>query len=81
MRVQLTIPQLAAAAELGYTQGRITIEVQGYTGPFKTIPGPAGLSVEAFADYMTAFREMQSSVFAEENIHYLRPRLLGVVSP
>jgi hypothetical protein len=80
LRVQLTIPQLAAAAELGYTQGRITIEVQGYTGPFKSIPAPAGLSVEAFTEYTTTFREMQAAVFAEENVRYLRPRLLGVVS-
>jgi hypothetical protein len=80
LRVQLTIPQLAAAAELGYTQGRITIEVQGYTGPFKSVPAPAGLSVEAFTEYTTAFREMQAAVFAEKNVRYLRPRLLGVVS-
>jgi hypothetical protein len=80
LRVQLTIPQLAAAAELGYTQGRITIEVQGYAGPFTSIPAPAGLSVEAFSEYTTTFREMQAAVFAEENVRYLRPRLLGVVS-
>lgn len=77
---KLTIPQLAAAAELGYTQGRITIEVQGYTGPVGTIPAPGGLSVESFTQYMTAFQQMQSAVFAQENAHFLRPRLLGIVS-
>ena len=78
---KLTIPQLAAAAELGYTQGRITIEVQGYTGPIGTIPVPGGLSVESFAEYMSAFQALQTAVFAAENAAYLRPRLLGIVTP
>ncbi|WP_050526292.1 hypothetical protein [Pseudorhodobacter aquimaris] len=77
---KLTIPNLAASAQLDYGKSdvRIALSVSGFCGPLgDLIPSPAQLSVENFAEYMQAFANIQKYVFGESALHYLRPVHLG----
>lgn len=80
---KLTVPNLAASAQLdhGESDVRIALSVSGFCGPLgDLIPSPAQLSVENFAEYMQAFANIQKYVFGESALHYLRPVHLGYFS-
>jgi len=74
----LSLPTLAAKAQLGMADAKIGISVLGYGGAFgDLLPAPTKLDVESFGNYMAAFRKIQAQVFGEASIHYLVPTLLG----
>ena len=76
--LQLTLPNLAADAQLNTSDARIGVEVVGYTGPLGTLlPSPQQLNVESFAVYLRAFNSIQEAVFGEAGLPFLAPRLLS----
>ncbi len=78
----LTIPNLAAAAQLSMAETRIGIYVLGFRGPLGDImPAPNDLDVENFSGFMAAFAEIQKRVFSMDNASFLSPTLLGYFDP
>ena len=76
--VELTVPNLAAAAQLGMADTRIGIYILGFRGPIGDImPSPTDLNVENFAGFMAAFSAIQKRVFDIEHAAFLSPTLLG----
>lgn len=74
----VSLPNLAAEAQLGTAEAKIGISVLGFTGAFgDTLPAPAKLDVESFGVYMDAFRKIQGQVFAPASSALLVPTLLG----
>jgi hypothetical protein len=76
-KLQLTLPNLAADAQLNRRDARVAIEVVGYSGPLGSLlPAPERLDVESFAVYLHAFNSIQAAVFGEAGLPYLTPALL-----
>ena len=72
---KLTIPVVAASAELGYRSANIAIQVRGYVGSLgDKLPSPTTLNVESYAEYITSFKAIQDQVFKDEENQ--RPVLL-----
>ena len=77
-KVQLTLPNLAADAQLNGGDARVSIDVVGYSGPLgELLPGPERLNVESLAAYLEAFHAVQAAVFGEIGLHFLTPTLLS----
>lgn len=77
---ELSVPNLAAAAQLGLTEAKIGIYVVGYAGPIGDIlPAPKDLNVENFGDFTAAFAKIQARVFSPEYTQYISPTLLGYI--
>lgn len=63
----VTIPVVAASAELGLANAQIGIHVRGYTGDLADLmPAPSSLDVETYAEYIAAFKKIQAKVFGDE---------------
>ncbi len=76
--VKLTIPNIAAGAQLSQFEARIALSVVGFTGPLgDMLPAPGELNVETLPDYLDAFRKIQSYVFGRDAAGHLAPTLLG----
>jgi hypothetical protein len=76
--IQLTLPNLAADAQLHARDSRVAIEVVGYLGPLGSrLPSPERLDVESFTKYLKAFRDVQALVFGESGLPFLMPTLLS----
>ncbi len=74
----LTIPNIAAGAQLSHFQARIAMSVIGFTGPLGAmLPAPGELNVETLPEYLEAFRNIQSYVFGKDAAGHLAPTLLG----
>src|SRR5262249_3340233 len=77
-KVQLTLPNLAADAQLNGGDARVAIDVVGYSGPLGgLLPGPERLNVESLAAYLEAFHAVQAGVFSEAGLPFLTPTLLS----
>ena len=77
-QTELSVPNLAAAAQLGLAETRIGIYVMGFRGPIGDImPAPADLNVENFGSFMDAFEAIQKRVFSIESVPLLSPTILG----
>jgi hypothetical protein len=77
-KFELSIPNLAAAAQLGQSDTRIGIYVIGFSGVLGEImPAPEDLKVENFSKFMDAFSAIQKKVFSEEQKQNVRPTFLG----
>ncbi|PWQ94730.1 hypothetical protein [Leucothrix arctica] len=76
--IDLTLPNLAASAQLKDTDTRVGISVTGFTGPLgQYLPAPTKLNVESCIEYMNAFREIQKIVFGEESMAFIIPTVLN----
>lgn len=76
--LELTIPNIAAGAQLAHFEARIALSVVGFVGPLgDMLPAPGELNVETLPDYLDAFRKMQSYIFGREGAPFLAPTLLG----
>lgn len=77
-KINLTLPNLAANAQLHNTDTRIGISVIGYAGPLgQYLPAPSKLDVETCIEYWNAFREIQKIVFSAEGLTYVVPTVLN----
>lgn len=77
-KANLTIPNIAAGAQLAHFQARIAMSVIGFTGPLGAmLPAPGELNVDTLPDYLEAFRKIQAYVFSQEGAAFLAPTLLG----
>ena len=80
-QAELTLPNLAADAQLNRHDARITIEVVGFTGALGSLlPAPTRLDVSSLASYLSAFAAIQGQVFSEAGLAYLKPTVLGIQS-
>src|SRR5262249_21799316 len=76
--IQLTLPNLAADAQLYARDARVALEVVGYSGPLGSLlPAPERLDVESLVAYLVAFQNVQASVFSEFGLLYLTPTLIS----
>lgn len=76
----LTLPNIAATAQLNDARARISLSVDGYAGFLgELLPAPDDLNVENLTTYMTAFRDIQKEVFGKDGVQYISPTLLGYV--
>jgi hypothetical protein len=76
--VQLTLPNVAADAQLHSRDARVSMEVVGYAGALGALlPAPQRLDVSSLAEYLSAFRSIQAEVFGERGLACLAPTLLG----
>lgn len=77
-KVELTLPNLAAEAQLKNIDTRVGITVVGYKGPLGgLLPAPGKLDVETCAEYMEAFRKIQAVIFGEEGWRFVVPTTLS----
>ncbi len=77
-KLQLTLPNLAADAQLNARDARVAIDVIGYSGSLGSLlPAPERLNVESLAVYLDAFRAVQEVVFGEAGLPFLMPTLLS----
>lgn len=80
VEADLSIPNLAAAAQLGMSDSRIGISVEGYFGPIgDLLPTPEDLNVENFARFTGATEEIQKRVFGPDGINYFSPTVLSYI--
>ncbi|MEP5624766.1 MAG: hypothetical protein ABJP82_19535, partial [Hyphomicrobiales bacterium] len=76
--VALTLPNIAATAQISNLQARISLSVDGYVGPLgNLLPAPAKLNVENLEVYTSAFKSIQEIVFGPEGSTFIAPTLLG----
>jgi len=76
----LTLPNIAATAQLSSARARISLSVDGYAGSLgELLPAPDDLNVENLASYLAAFRDIQKEVFGKEGTQFIVPTLLGYV--
>lgn len=82
LKTALTLPNIAAEAQISTHRARISLSVDGYTGPLgELLPAPDSLNVENFSMYTTAFKEIQALVFGTDGLNHLSPTLLGYDAP
>jgi hypothetical protein len=76
--VQLTLPNLAADAQLAKRDARIALQVVGYSGALgEMLPSPRRLDVESLATYLESFGRIQQEVFGAQGLRFLTPTLLA----
>jgi len=74
----LTIPNIAATAQLSDARARVSLSVVGYTGHLgQLLPAPDDLNVENLPIYLQAFKSIQAEVFGEKGKEYISPTILG----
>ena len=77
-KLDLTLPNLAAEAQLRNTDTRVGITVVGYRGPLGgLLPAPKKLDVETCVEYVEAFRKIQAVIFGEEGWQFVLPTTLS----
>ncbi len=75
----LTLPNLAASAQLDKSDTRVTISVLGYAGPLgELLPSPSKFDVESCIKYLNSFRDIQKLVFGAEGLINVVPTVLSV---
>jgi hypothetical protein len=76
VKASVTIPAIAAAAELNLATASAAIDVKGYRGDLSAmLPKPTSLDVTSYTAYVSAFGEIQQKVFAD--LANGEPELLG----
>lgn len=74
----LSIPNLAAQAQLGMSEARIGISVVGFFGPVgDLLPAPEDLNVENFSIFTNAAKLIQKRVFGPDGVNFMAPTLLS----
>jgi hypothetical protein len=74
----LTLPNIAATAQLSDIRARIGLSVDGFIGPLgEYLPAPGNLNVENISVYTTAFKQIQAQVFGVAGLNFIAPALLG----
>ncbi len=74
----ISLPNLAADAQLNGSNSRIGIYVNGYAGPLADLlPAPSKLDVETAMEYMESFRDIQRRVFSADMHHFIVPVTLA----
>ncbi|MEO1233255.1 MAG: hypothetical protein AAFZ18_30595 [Myxococcota bacterium] len=77
-KVHLTLPNLAAHAQLNSEKAMIGISVAGYAGPLgEMLPTPKRLDVESYVGYREAFEALQKRVFGEAGAKMISPVVLS----
>lgn len=77
-KLELTLPNLAAEAQLKNTDARVGITVIGYGGPLGSLlPAPRKLDVETCVEYLSAFQKIQAIVFGDEGWQHVLPTTLA----
>ncbi|WP_299923136.1 hypothetical protein [uncultured Pelagimonas sp.] len=78
----VSIPNIAAEAQLGMSDAQMEISVRGFSGFLGALlPAPDTVNLTSYAAYMEAFQKIQKHVFCEENAEYLVPVVLGKHKP
>ncbi len=78
----VSIPNIAAEAQLGMSEAQMEISVRGFSGFLgDLLPAPDTVNLTSYAAYMEAFQKIQKHVFCEENAEYLVPVVLGKHQP
>lgn len=76
--LELTLPNLAARAQLSMGESRVGISVVGFNGPLGSLlPAPKQLDVEAFGAYVEAFDRIQAFVFSTDGLEFIHPTVLS----
>ena len=76
--LELTIPNLAARAQLGMSEARIAVSVVGYSGALgELLPSPENLNVENLSVFMQAAKAIQARVFGPSGAVHLAPTVLS----
>ncbi|MCA8992273.1 MAG: hypothetical protein KDA69_01520 [Planctomycetaceae bacterium] len=74
----LSIPNIAASAQLESCDARIGLTVLGFTGPIgDMLPAPDDLNVTNYAKFTEAFQKIQAHVLGTNGENYLAPTVLG----
>lgn len=80
--VQVSIPNIAAEAQLGLSRAEMEISVRGFSMPLgDLLPAPKAVDLTSYTEYVEAFGKVQAFVFSQANRQYLSPVLLGVHTP
>lgn len=76
-KLELTIPNIAASAQISSADARVCISVVGYAGPLGDhFPAPNKFDVETCIDYLHSFSEIQRTIFSHSNLSHIKPTLL-----
>ncbi|MEZ5944391.1 MAG: hypothetical protein R3C18_23635 [Planctomycetaceae bacterium] len=74
----LSIPNIAASAQLESGDARIGLTVLGFNGPIgDMLPAPDDLNVTNYAKFTEAFQKIQAHVLGTAGENYLAPTFLG----
>ncbi|MEM7674465.1 MAG: hypothetical protein AAF449_00525 [Myxococcota bacterium] len=80
--IGLTLPNLAASAQLSQIDARVGITVLGYAGALGDyLPAPSKLDVESCVEYLNAFRSIQKLIFGQEGLAGIAPTVLSYELP
>lgn len=75
---ELTVPNLAASAQLAQSNATIGLTVSGFIGALgDMLPSPQSLDVENYSIYLDAFKNIQAHVFGNDGEAKLSPVMLG----
>ncbi|WP_171177759.1 hypothetical protein [Ruegeria sp. HKCCD8929] len=78
--VQVTVPNIAAEAQLGLSRAQMEISVRGYCGMLgEMLPAPSGVNLASYAHYIEAFAKLQKLVFGPSGQAHFSPVVLGRV--
>ncbi|MBT9387029.1 hypothetical protein KM176_24525 [Pseudooceanicola sp. CBS1P-1] len=73
----VSLPNISAAAQLGFTEARAGIYTVGFGGfPPTLMPDKLDFSVENFTDFRNVYNQTVAHVFAVDNRHLIKPTLL-----
>ncbi|OYW24965.1 MAG: hypothetical protein B7Z55_00705 [Planctomycetales bacterium 12-60-4] len=76
--ISLTIPNIAASAQLKNSRTRIGLSVIGFVGPLgDLLPAADDLNVESFSVFIDAFKKIQAYVLGKGGEQFLAPTFLG----
>lgn len=80
--VQVSIPNIAAEAQLGLSRAEMEISVRGFAMPLgNLLPAPKAVDLTSYTEYVEAFGKVQAFVFSEVNRQHVSPVVLGVHAP
>jgi hypothetical protein len=71
---EVSIPNIAAQAQLGHIDAQVGISIVGYTGPIgEFMPDVAPLNVESYTQFLDTFRALEQRIFSAENERFIFP--------
>lgn len=77
--VQVSIPNIAAEAQLNLSRAEMEISVRGYSAPLgDLLPVPTAVDVTSYAAYLDAFSAIQARIFSSEGQAHFFPVALGL---
>lgn len=78
----VSIPNIAAEAQLGMSRAQMEISVRGFAGPLgDLLPAPESVNLTSYAQYLEAFQKIQKHVFSKESQGEVTPVVLGQHRP